>query len=718
MIKSLPLATASFWTFSDMPEQHTHHRFLIGQLTFDSASRELCYGTERLYLEPQAYQLLVLFIAAEQGQLSRDQMIEQLWAGRVVSESAINKSVSLLRKAFAQLDPDTPYIETLPKVGYRLCQPLTAEAVAAEPVQQQPNPALAEALSIPTLAVPAKVEVKGTGIKTKLILGLLWTSPLLFFVLWFFITLAPPPEQLTTPYLNAPEPVSHAQGVEYDLSLSKDASQLLYFSSHNEKKQLILQQSSGKQQLLSEDADIMTAALSPDGLQLIWVKKHQQHCVVEWFLLAAPEQKKAVADCHTDGIVKLGWQNDSKGFYLRDRLDKTQPYFLVQYRLDTSARQQITTPLAAQSPDGELAFAESDDGSKLAVIRYLENQQSLLLILDSRNFSILKQSTLPFQSKVVDWLNDSLLVAKGPELLQYNPDSTQLEFLFYTGSTVQSVAVVQQQIYYADYELDADIWQQDLSSHKARIRIGSSKVDRMPRVNPQGDLAFLSQRNGKDQIWLQPKGQNEYLLADLPGVPAFVRLQWSPDGESLLFSKDGALWQLTVASGQRRVLVAPEQGVAVANWTVDGKQIIYSSKQSGDWQLWQLDLATAATTQLTQQGGYSGYLLQDQLYFSKYHQDGLFQLDLTTGQEQLLIADFNKINWLNWRLSEGQIYYYQPDQGIRQYQLQSKTNSLLLPAPERFVHHYDIQNQQLFYVKAGLPKGDIYKLQPVGGKNK
>lgn len=709
MIKSLALTKACFRTLSDMPEQNSQLRFLIGQLTFDPSNRELSSATETLYLEPQAYQLLSLFIAAEQGQLSRDQMIEQLWAGRVVSESAINKSVSLLRKSFAQLDPTLSYIETLPKVGYRLCQPLSTEA-------QQTAHAATEVAIATQATVPAAVVTKSSGFKTKLGLGLLWASPLLFFVWWFFITLSPAPEQLTTPYMTAPVPVSHAQGVEYDLSLSADGSVLLYFSSQTDKKQLLLQHNKDQLQLLSEDNDIRTAALSPDALQILWVKRNLQGCVVEWFLRAQPEQKKTVAQCNTDAVVKLSWQNDSKGFYLRDRADKTQPYVLSRYRLDTAAKEQITNPLSAESPTGELAFAESDDGKKLAVLRYLENQQTLLLILDSSSFVVLQQKTLPLQATQIDWLGNQLLLSKGAELLQYSFDTDQLEFLFYTGRTVQSVAVVQQQIYYADYELDADIWQHDLRANKARIRIGSSKIDRMPRVNHKGDLAFLSQRNGKDQIWLQPVGQNEYLLADLPGIPAFVRLQWSPDGESLIYSKDGALWQLTVASGQQRVLIAPEHQVEVANWMADGSGIIYSRKHSGDWQLWQLDLNTAATTQLTTQGGYSGYLLQDQLYFSKFHQDGLFQLNLSTGEEQLLIADFGKINWLNWNLSEGQIYYYQPAQGIRLYQLQTKENSLLLATPERFVHHYAVENQQLFYVKAGVPKGDIYKLEPAGAK--
>ena len=700
-----------------MPLHHTHQHILIGQLTLDSKSRELRSATETLYLDPQAFQLLLLFINAEQGQLSRDQLIEQLWAGRVVSESAINKAVSLLRKAFAQLDPQTSYIETLPKVGYRLCQKPEPAAVEQPPEvatgtqdNLSSNNAEVAAKAQPVFAAPK------TGIKIKLILALVWTAPLLFFVLWFFITLSPEPEKLTTPYISEPVPVSYAQGIDYGLSLSQDGTKLLYFSAQEHTTQLLLQQNSGKQQLLSEDKDISTAAVSPDGTQVLWVKQRPERCTVEWFLLDNPEQRKTVAQCNTDSVVKIAWKNNSKGFYLRDRTDKTQPYSLSLYLLDTAATQQITNPLSAESPNGDLAFAESADGKTLAVLRYLEKQQTLLLLLDSSSFTLLKQKVLPMQLSNIAWLGSNLVVTKDAELLQYNMATEQLEFLFYTGRAVQSLAVVDQQIYYADYELDADIWQYDLAAGKARIRIGSSKPDLMPRLNQHGDLAFLSQRGGKDQIWLQPAGQNEYQLADLPGSPAFVRLQWSPDGKSLLFCKDGALWQLMVASGQSRVLVAADKQVEVANWTADGHAVIYSSKQSGDWQLWQLDLNNTSSTQLTQQGGYSGYLHGSQLYFSKYHQDGLFVLDLKTGLEQVLLAGFDKINWLNWRLTEDSIYYYQPDQGIRQYQLQNQNNSLLLATPERFVHQYDIQNQQLFYVKAGVPKGDIYRLEPVSKK--
>lgn len=695
-----------------MSEHHSPQRFLLGQLTLDCFSRELSSATETLTLELQVFQLLSLFIDAEQHQLSRLQITEQL----MISESTLTKSLSLLRKAFAQLDPQTIYIETLPNVGYRLCQTVIPDVItAAEKTTAQHTHMHSVTTPAPSLQ-PAALQHPApprAGIKTKLILAVLWTAPLLFFVLWFFITLAPAPEKLPTPYINPPVPINTAQGIDYDLSLSQDGATLVYLSKDAEKNQLLLQQNPGKPKLLAEDNALSTAAISPDGLQVLSVKQNSQDCVVEWFMPENPQQKKTVAQCSTDAMVKIAWQNDSKGFYLRDRADKTQPYALSRYRLDTTTKEQVTRPQSAGSPTGDLAFAESDDGKTLAVVRDLPQQHSQLLLLDSSSFAVLQQKSFPFPISNIDWLATHLVVSKDAELLQYNTTTDQLEFLFYTGRTVQSLAVVNQQIYYADYEQDADIWQYDLAANTNRIRIGSSKADLMPRVNHKGDLAFLSKRGGKEQIWLQPAGQNEYQLADIPGSPALVRLQWSPDGESLLFSKDGALWQLMIASGQSRVLVAADKQVDVANWMTDGTGIIYSSKQSGDWQLWQLDLNTASSKQLTQQGGYSGYRLGNQLYFSKFHQDGLFMLTIATGEEDLLIANFDKSNGLNWRLSDDSIYYYQPEQGIRQYQLQSKSNSLLLATPERFVDHYDIQNQQLFYVKAGLPKGDVYKIEPV-----
>ena len=59
--------------------------------------------------------------------------------------------------------------------------------------------------------------------------------------------------------------------------------------------------------------------------------------------------------------------------------------------------------------------------------------------------------------------------------------------------------------------------------------------DRMPRWNPAtGDLSFLSNRSGKDQVWCLPMqgGEARPLTVVEAGVSEYC---WSPDGRQLAF---------------------------------------------------------------------------------------------------------------------------------------------------------------------------------------
>ncbi len=109
----------------------------LGAVVFLPQQRLLCRAEQQVYLEPKVFLLLQALLAAEHQLLDHQQMLQQVWQGRVVSDSAIHRASSLLRKAFAELDPSQPYLETLAKVGYRLVvpvQPLT-RSVGPRPLQ-------------------------------------------------------------------------------------------------------------------------------------------------------------------------------------------------------------------------------------------------------------------------------------------------------------------------------------------------------------------------------------------------------------------------------------------------------------------------------------------------------------------------------------------------------------------------------------------------------
>ena len=85
-------------------------------------------------VEPKAMQVL-LMLARQAGEVvTRDELENEVWAGRVVSHDALTNTIAKLRRALGDDRRRPRFIETIPKRGYRLIpqpDPLAAAAVTA-----------------------------------------------------------------------------------------------------------------------------------------------------------------------------------------------------------------------------------------------------------------------------------------------------------------------------------------------------------------------------------------------------------------------------------------------------------------------------------------------------------------------------------------------------------------------------------------------------------
>src|SRR5262249_39577260 len=70
-------------------------------------------------LTPKVFDTLLLFVENNNLLLSKDEMIGQLWPDSFVEESNLAQNVSMLRRALGEQPDGNPYIETVPKRGYR-----------------------------------------------------------------------------------------------------------------------------------------------------------------------------------------------------------------------------------------------------------------------------------------------------------------------------------------------------------------------------------------------------------------------------------------------------------------------------------------------------------------------------------------------------------------------------------------------------------------------
>ncbi len=100
-------------------------------------------GARRIRLEPKTMAVLVCLATHSDRVVTRDDFVREVWLGRVVGDEVLSRCISLLRSSLGD-DARTPrFIQTLPKIGYRLIAKATAleSATAAQPVSSDLTPA-------------------------------------------------------------------------------------------------------------------------------------------------------------------------------------------------------------------------------------------------------------------------------------------------------------------------------------------------------------------------------------------------------------------------------------------------------------------------------------------------------------------------------------------------------------------------------------------------
>jgi DNA-binding winged helix-turn-helix (wHTH) protein/tetratricopeptide (TPR) repeat protein len=90
----------------------------FGRFVLDEACRELRLDGEPWPLQPLVYGVLCYLIRHRDRAVGKDELFENLWPDTFVTESSLQKAVSLVRSALREGDADDA-IRTLPRQGYR-----------------------------------------------------------------------------------------------------------------------------------------------------------------------------------------------------------------------------------------------------------------------------------------------------------------------------------------------------------------------------------------------------------------------------------------------------------------------------------------------------------------------------------------------------------------------------------------------------------------------
>ncbi len=94
--------------------------FTLGSLSIHPATRQIVGRDGQQSVEPRVMQVLVALARAKGQIVTREELTDWCWGGRIVGEDAINRSLSRIRRIADGTGHGSFKVQTIAKVGYRL----------------------------------------------------------------------------------------------------------------------------------------------------------------------------------------------------------------------------------------------------------------------------------------------------------------------------------------------------------------------------------------------------------------------------------------------------------------------------------------------------------------------------------------------------------------------------------------------------------------------
>ena len=103
--------------------------YRFGPFQIDTERLELSCDGNAIPLQPQAFSLLIFLIENADRVVSKDEIIETVWEGRIVGDGTLNSRINALRRALDDDGATQAVIKTLPRQGFRFVGALADQEV-------------------------------------------------------------------------------------------------------------------------------------------------------------------------------------------------------------------------------------------------------------------------------------------------------------------------------------------------------------------------------------------------------------------------------------------------------------------------------------------------------------------------------------------------------------------------------------------------------------
>jgi len=633
-------------------------KYLIADWAFQAADSSIENGSERHKLEPLLSDFLLYLVQHPGRVISRDELLETVWHGRVVSDDAIRRVVKKLRVALGDDAKNPRYIKTNPLKGYSFVAPVKVAAKA-----------------------------KNRSLNSRLVAVAILITTALGLVFYFVAqaNLVKP-----TQAIQSEQALTHLSGSEMQADYHPESQRLLFISRSKNNDSLQLYMKDMKKQLvhrLSWGPDsFYSPRFAPNGRQVAYVRQVENKESQQIFIADLHPQKGLI----NSRAIKISsqnnrlsnWSADGQSLYIFSGHEHEGPWDIYRFHIATQQIEQIT--YSGQQGHGAFYAKESADGQYLAILKNLSGRRYAMVVLRLSDASIVAERSLSFFADNIVWLNkgqrsqaadgslaDLALSSFKGDLYYFSLGTDKLwpqqgtkpglNDIFYSCGP-ECFYMRRHTMNYTDVlEIPNPFGKVEL---QATWHLESSSAEFNPIYNLSGDGVFYTI---KDQ-------NNAYIVRHILGQaaqqlyrfnPRFItrELVLSPDGKYLSGRLEDRMFLLDIEAKKFTYLSSELEMLGPPSWSRDSQALFFSRRHEDASVLYRVEIENKAISFVESDNAY----LRQQADGREFVVDNKLNLyPVVAGQRQAKINQFQHLATQNWQV-QGEYLYYSQFQGQSSY---------------------------------------------------
>lgn len=671
---------ASHRSESDALLSQSNLRLRVGKHVIDVGALRLITRPDFPRLTNKAVAVLIELVRHVGNTVTRDELLDRVWVGRFTTPDVLTQVIKELRRAFADDSKPWHYIETIPKVGYRLIAPVLV-LDGPEGGIFVGNGSSQSTLEAADFIAPHATGARASGKPGWIAAAATAALAVALGVWWQFAAREQEPvsaaahpawkasNQRTLTSYPGPErrPNISADGTRIAFGMHDAASNFerIYIRSIDDSQLVHL--------TVGTRADEAFPVWSPDGTRIAFERLAPNDCAI-FVASGLGGAEREVGPCGNDYIANyFDWAPDGKSLITAQSRDGTAGVLsLMRWSLDTGEKEFLSYPRSANDVDLEPHY--SPDGRWIAFRRGLLPYSDLYVMAAAggapRQVTHIGSPILGFT-----WARDgrTLVLASNYQgrksLYAVDIDSGVLQPLDVapaeypvaargSDSIVYEIPRTREGLAYVPIRTSAASDPQPLAP--------STGSDFDGTLSPSGDrIVFVSDRSGQFQLWLYDRATREVSALTHDANTTVFSPRWSADGTRVVAvahdDQGRRLIEIEIATQRQRVVSKPSDNVLLGGYGVDpDSYLIAVGTLARDDKLVLVTHPGRVDETRRELASSVAYFELDPMARLIYYtavERGLFRRGFDNGEPVFVSPKINALALNGWRVVEGRIWY-------------------------------------------------------------